>query len=258
MGPILKIKVESKKGFDIPDWLNQQPDASVVFLCFGSHGSFNEDQAKEIARALERSKYFFLWSLRWPPAKGKLEASRGYTDLAEALPEGFLNRTARSDSPAGPDLRRRLRPPAQWPPPAGPDLCRRLLPPTPWPPPAQEQPAPPVPTSAVASSRPRVAGSRALTAVASTAKLSLVLLPNGRGWGSGGGLFSVDFVGLCCKSKRTKCRLGVSCSRGLPAPPLHRQARAAFLGEGGAPSRAGRPFIIPAASRLVRSGTSFR
>ncbi|KAI6698804.1 hypothetical protein NL676_018923 [Syzygium grande] len=75
--------------------------------------------------------------------------------------------------------------------PAGPDLRRRLLP-------------------------PRVAGSRALTAVASTAKPSSVLLPNGRGWGSGGGLFSVDFVGLCCKSKRARRRLGVSRSRGLP------------------------------------------
>ncbi|KAF8035228.1 hypothetical protein BT93_C1294 [Corymbia citriodora subsp. variegata] len=94
VGPILNIKVESKRGFEILDWLDQQPDASVVFLCFGSKGCFDEHQAKEIAQALERSGYRFLWSLRRPPAKGKLEAPCDYADPAEVLPEGFLNRTA--------------------------------------------------------------------------------------------------------------------------------------------------------------------
>ncbi|KAF8041721.1 hypothetical protein BT93_A0353 [Corymbia citriodora subsp. variegata] len=94
VGPMLNIKVESKKGLEILDWLDQQPDASVVFLCFGSKGYFDEHQAKEIAHALERSGYRFLWSLRQPPAKGKLEAPRDYADPAEVLPEGFLNRTA--------------------------------------------------------------------------------------------------------------------------------------------------------------------
>ncbi|KAL3753180.1 hypothetical protein ACJRO7_000563 [Eucalyptus globulus] len=94
VGPILNIKDESKKGFEILDWLDQQPDASVVFLCFGSDGYFHEHQAKEIAHALEQSRYRFLWSLRQPPAKGKLEGPRDYVDPAEVLPEGFLNRTA--------------------------------------------------------------------------------------------------------------------------------------------------------------------
>ncbi|KAI6698801.1 hypothetical protein NL676_018920 [Syzygium grande] len=103
VGPIVNFKVESAKGpegdnstqgFEILEWFEQQPDASVVFLCFGSFGSFDEDQAKEIARALERSGRYFLWSLRQPPAKGKLEAPRDYADPAEVLPEGFLDRTA--------------------------------------------------------------------------------------------------------------------------------------------------------------------
>ncbi|XP_030452855.2 ferredoxin-dependent glutamate synthase, chloroplastic [Syzygium oleosum] len=51
----------------------------------------------------------------------------------------------------------------------------------------------------------------------SAAKPSSVLLPNGRGGGSGGGgLFSVDFVGLCCKSKRASRRRRLGVSRGLP------------------------------------------
>ncbi|KAI6688679.1 hypothetical protein NL676_025507 [Syzygium grande] len=85
------------------------------------------------------------------------------------------------------------------------------------------------------------AGSQALTAVVYAAKPNLVLLPNGRGWGSGGGLFSVDFVSLCCKYKRARRWLGVFRSGGLLcllsanklAPPSH------------APSRAGRPFVVP-------------
>ncbi|XP_030515796.2 LOW QUALITY PROTEIN: ferredoxin-dependent glutamate synthase 1, chloroplastic/mitochondrial [Rhodamnia argentea] len=44
----------------------------------------------------------------------------------------------------------------------------------------------------------------------STAKPSSVLFPNR---GGAGNIFSVDFVGLCCKSKRTRRRLGVSGSR---------------------------------------------
>ncbi|XP_030441249.2 anthocyanidin 3-O-glucosyltransferase 2-like [Syzygium oleosum] len=93
VGPILNIKVESKKDFEIQDWLDEQPDASVVFLCFGSYGSFEEDQVKEIACALERSGYRFLWSLRRPPTKGKLEAPYDYADPAEVLPKGFIGRT---------------------------------------------------------------------------------------------------------------------------------------------------------------------
>ncbi|KAF8041714.1 hypothetical protein BT93_A0346 [Corymbia citriodora subsp. variegata] len=78
VGPILNIEVESKKGFEILDWLHQQPDASVVFLFFRSYGSFDEDQTKQIACVLERSGCRFLWSLRRPPAKGKLEAPCDY------------------------------------------------------------------------------------------------------------------------------------------------------------------------------------
>ncbi|KAL3753167.1 hypothetical protein ACJRO7_000552 [Eucalyptus globulus] len=94
VGPILNIKVESKKGFEILDWLDQQSNASVVFLCFGSFGSFDQDQVKEIARALEQSGCHFLWSLRRPPAKGKLGAPCDYADPAGVLPEGFIDRTA--------------------------------------------------------------------------------------------------------------------------------------------------------------------
>ncbi|KAI6698813.1 hypothetical protein NL676_018932 [Syzygium grande] len=79
VGPILNLKGETKKkanggsqGDDIMEQLNTQPPSSVVFLCFGRVGSFDEDRVKEMACALERSAHRFLWSLRRPPSKGKI------------------------------------------------------------------------------------------------------------------------------------------------------------------------------------------
>ncbi|RVW13248.1 UDP-glycosyltransferase 71E1 [Vitis vinifera] len=57
-------------------WLDDQPPSSVLLLCFGSMGSFGGDQVKEIAHGLERSGHRFLWSLRQPPPKGKIEISK--------------------------------------------------------------------------------------------------------------------------------------------------------------------------------------
>jgi hypothetical protein len=73
-------------------WLDAQPPASVVLLCFGSMGgSFPSPQVREIADALEHSGHRFLWVLRGPiPADSKYPTD---ADLDELLPEGFLERT---------------------------------------------------------------------------------------------------------------------------------------------------------------------
>ncbi|XP_062015623.1 UDP-glycosyltransferase 88F3-like [Rosa rugosa] len=62
-------------------WLDEQPSRSVVFLCFGSRGTFSEEQFKELAIGLERSKLRFLWVVR------------NQLDLEVLLPQGFLERT---------------------------------------------------------------------------------------------------------------------------------------------------------------------
>ncbi|KAK4594106.1 hypothetical protein RGQ29_017969 [Quercus rubra] len=80
---------------DIIKWLDDQTQSSVVFLCFGSRGGFGDNQVKEIAKALERGGFPFLWSLRRPPPKGKLAFPSEHENLEEVLPEGFLDRTAR-------------------------------------------------------------------------------------------------------------------------------------------------------------------
>ncbi|WKA00103.1 hypothetical protein VitviT2T_018493 [Vitis vinifera] len=98
VGPILNTRKGSDRGQEdasaIMSWLDDQPPSSVVFLCFGSMGSFGADQIKEIAHALEHSGHRFLWSLRQPPPKGKVITS-DYENIEQVLLEGFLHRTAR-------------------------------------------------------------------------------------------------------------------------------------------------------------------
>ena len=99
VGPILDAEFRSgrvRQGDDaIMNWLDGQPALSVVFLCFGSRGSFGVDQVKEIARGLARGGHRFIWSLRKPPPEeGKIDFPSDYENLDEVLPEGFLDRTA--------------------------------------------------------------------------------------------------------------------------------------------------------------------
>ncbi|KAM0001828.1 putative flavonol 3-O-glucosyltransferase [Helianthus debilis subsp. tardiflorus] len=98
VGPLLNLDSVAGKAddTDVFRWLDSQPRASVVLLCFGSMGCFDEAQLKEIARGLERSGHRFVWSVRRPPP---LEQSfevlpDDYDDPRVVLPDGFLERTS--------------------------------------------------------------------------------------------------------------------------------------------------------------------
>ncbi|KAI3504106.1 hypothetical protein L1887_32650 [Cichorium endivia] len=97
VGPILNLDGVAGKSMDsdVIRWLDGQPPSSVVFLCFGSMGSFDDVQVKEIALALERSGHRFVWSLRRPPLKEKSfeVLPDDYDDPRMVLPDGFLERT---------------------------------------------------------------------------------------------------------------------------------------------------------------------
>ncbi|KAK4437411.1 putative UDP-glucose flavonoid 3-O-glucosyltransferase 3 [Sesamum alatum] len=93
VGPILNSSHDQSFDEDIKKWLDEQPENSVVFLCFGTMGSFEEAQVKEIALALENSGSRFLWSLRKPGQKGVIQLPTEYENFNEVLPEGFLERT---------------------------------------------------------------------------------------------------------------------------------------------------------------------
>nr|QSB46685.1 glycosyltransferase [Rubia yunnanensis] len=99
VGPLVSLKGtrnESDSGDgNILKWLDEQPISSVIFLCFGSMGSFDAAQVKEIAHAIEHSRNRFLWSLRKPPGKEeRIGFPTEYEDYEQVLPEGFLGRTS--------------------------------------------------------------------------------------------------------------------------------------------------------------------
>ncbi|KAG6404771.1 hypothetical protein SASPL_132347 [Salvia splendens] len=91
VGPILDLSSQSNED-DAKKWLDNQPEKSVIFLCFGTMGSFGKEQVREIALALENSGCRFLWSLRKPGAMGGRLVVE-YEDFGEVLLEGFLDRT---------------------------------------------------------------------------------------------------------------------------------------------------------------------
>ncbi|KAK9678157.1 hypothetical protein RND81_11G191700 [Saponaria officinalis] len=98
VGPILELGEKRGGGTDTRDesviqWLDGQPMSSVVFLCFGSRGTFDEEQVKEIANGLEKSGHRFLWALRKPPPPRGLGVSSDNKPFLETLPEGFVDRT---------------------------------------------------------------------------------------------------------------------------------------------------------------------
>ncbi|KAG9156609.1 hypothetical protein Leryth_006591 [Lithospermum erythrorhizon] len=94
VGPLLDLKKASASGHEsIINWLDTQPDSSVVFLCFGSMGGFEPTQLVQIAISLERSGQRFLWSIRQKRAKEKIGIINGFSNLDEILPHGFLERT---------------------------------------------------------------------------------------------------------------------------------------------------------------------
>ncbi|KAJ4822031.1 hypothetical protein Tsubulata_001611 [Turnera subulata] len=92
VGPVLNLKSLPHPDLDLAQWhktmkwLDEQPQSSVVFLCFGSgSGSFSALQVKELALGLEQSGDKFLWSIRVPP-------STEFKNPEEMLPDGFLER----------------------------------------------------------------------------------------------------------------------------------------------------------------------
>ncbi|XP_065879441.1 UDP-glycosyltransferase 71E1-like [Euphorbia lathyris] len=72
IGPVLNLtghpnpEMDKSEWDKIMKWLDDQPESSVVFLCFRSAGSFDEKQPKEIAMGLEESSHKFLWCIRFP------------------------------------------------------------------------------------------------------------------------------------------------------------------------------------------------
>ncbi|XP_047307953.1 UDP-glycosyltransferase 88F4-like [Impatiens glandulifera] len=98
VGPLISTAIDESEAIQHKclSWLNEQPTKSVVFLCFGSRGSFSSAQLKEIAFGLERSGHRFLWVVKQPQenkTNKQIHESKLSVDLDELMPEGFFERT---------------------------------------------------------------------------------------------------------------------------------------------------------------------
>ncbi|KQK09613.1 anthocyanidin 5,3-O-glucosyltransferase [Brachypodium distachyon] len=94
IGPLVKTEeVGTKKRHECLAWLDGQPKASVVFLCFGSMGRFSAEQIKEMAAGLEASGQRFLWALRRPLPSDEHKQDNNDNHIDALFPEGFLQRT---------------------------------------------------------------------------------------------------------------------------------------------------------------------
>ncbi|KAK8967814.1 Baicalein 7-O-glucuronosyltransferase [Platanthera guangdongensis] len=62
VGPVLHLLTAGER-HECLRWLDAQPEATVVFLCFGSKGRMSAAQAAEVATGIECSRHRFLWSL---------------------------------------------------------------------------------------------------------------------------------------------------------------------------------------------------
>ncbi|KAL6280551.1 hypothetical protein ACE6H2_017432 [Prunus campanulata] len=97
VGPV--IKTDSADGFEENEclkWLDKQPNGSVLFVSFGSGGSFSQEQMTELALGLELSGQRFIWVVKSPNETTKNASYfsvQGTEDPCGFLPHGFLERT---------------------------------------------------------------------------------------------------------------------------------------------------------------------
>ncbi|CAO2144631.1 unnamed protein product [Urochloa humidicola] len=79
------------------EWLDRQPEKSVIFVSFGSGGAVPAEQMRELALGLELSGQRFLWVVRSPSDEGAVNDNyydaESKKDPFAYLPEGFLERT---------------------------------------------------------------------------------------------------------------------------------------------------------------------
>ncbi|XP_027368878.1 UDP-glycosyltransferase 88F3-like [Abrus precatorius] len=99
IGPLIAEPQQSgaaKENEKCLSWVDAQPSRSVVYLCFGSRGSFSMSQVNEIARGLERSGHRFLWVLKTPTqdkGRNQVDHTTEEFDVSSVLPRGFMERT---------------------------------------------------------------------------------------------------------------------------------------------------------------------
>ncbi|KAH0971834.1 hypothetical protein GBA52_023990 [Prunus armeniaca] len=100
IGPLIRSTESSGSRGKVFDWLDKQPNESVIYVSLGSGGTLSYEQMTEMAWGLELSKQRFVWVIRKPTqtADGAFftggSGNGGDEDNpSKYLPKGFLERT---------------------------------------------------------------------------------------------------------------------------------------------------------------------
>ncbi|GJN18356.1 hypothetical protein PR202_gb05509 [Eleusine coracana subsp. coracana] len=97
VGPIVRPWSETEANHSCVRWLNDQPDGSVLYVCFGSGGTLSTEQTTELAAGLEACGHRFLWVVHFPSDKDSSATYFGTgghgDDPLGFLPQGFIQRT---------------------------------------------------------------------------------------------------------------------------------------------------------------------
>ncbi|XP_059668395.1 zeatin O-glucosyltransferase-like [Cornus florida] len=89
--PVTAVSHNKKSCHPCLDWLDKQPQNSVIYVSFGTTTSLSDEQIKELATGLERSEQKFIWVLR-EADRGDVFEGAGERKLVEVLPKGFEER----------------------------------------------------------------------------------------------------------------------------------------------------------------------
>ncbi|KAG6412431.1 hypothetical protein SASPL_125109 [Salvia splendens] len=100
VGPLVRESEPDHHSSELVQWLDRQPDESVVLASFGSGGVLSQQQMTELAWGLELSRQRFVWVVRRPTG-GPVDnaflrvtnGGDGEDSTPDYLPEGFLTRT---------------------------------------------------------------------------------------------------------------------------------------------------------------------
>ncbi|XP_052194935.1 UDP-glycosyltransferase 89A2-like [Diospyros lotus] len=88
VGPLnLGAEIERPGHVEIMSWLDECPDESVLYACFGSQKLMKRDQMEALASGLERSRIRFIWVVKPITAQ---QAENGYG----SVPQGFEDRVS--------------------------------------------------------------------------------------------------------------------------------------------------------------------
>lgn len=71
IGPLVRTDGQVSSKAMLLEWVDCQPDESVIYVSFGSAGTLSPEQTIEMAWGLELSQQRYAWVIRPPKEEGR-------------------------------------------------------------------------------------------------------------------------------------------------------------------------------------------